>query len=137
MTDRKKPQQHERHLQIMCFQYFKRAYPKLDRLFYAVPNGGSRHKIEAANLKLQGVKAGTADAILMRPYIERPDIAFPFDGDTYHALCIEFKADSKAKQTDNQKEWQTAVESQGYLYKVIYDFDSFKTLIDNYISGTL
>lgn len=132
MTDRKKPQQHERHLQIMCFQYFKKAYPKLDRLFYAIPNGGTRHKIEAANLKLQGVKAGCSDAILMLPYITGN-----FDEPIYHALCIEFKADSKAKQTDNQKEFQKAVESFGYLYRVIYTFDDFKKLIDNYISGTL
>lgn len=34
---------------------------------FAVPNGGSRHKIEAANMKRQGVKRGVADVILQIP----------------------------------------------------------------------
>lgn len=38
---------------------------KLD--YFAVPNGGSRHKIEAVNLKKQGVKKGVSDLIVFLP----------------------------------------------------------------------
>lgn len=33
--------------------------------YFAVPNGGSRHKLEAVNLKKQGVKKGVSDLIVM------------------------------------------------------------------------
>ena len=29
--------------------------------FYAIPNGGTRHKLEAINMKLEGVRAGVSD----------------------------------------------------------------------------
>lgn len=32
--------------------------------YFAVPNGGSRHKLEAINLKRQGVKAGVSDMVV-------------------------------------------------------------------------
>ena len=34
---------------------------------WAVPNGGSRHVVEAARLKAQGVRAGVADLCVMLP----------------------------------------------------------------------
>ena len=36
-------------------------------LFFAVPNGGSRHKLEAINLKKQGVIAGVSDIVVFLP----------------------------------------------------------------------
>ena len=33
--------------------------------YFAVPNGGSRHKLEAINLKRQGVKAGVSDIVVL------------------------------------------------------------------------
>lgn len=33
--------------------------------YFAVPNGGSRHKLEAINLKRQGVKAGVSDMVVL------------------------------------------------------------------------
>lgn len=37
--------------------FMKTEYPELDMMFH-IPNGGSRNKLEAANLKKQGVRAG-------------------------------------------------------------------------------
>ena len=34
-------------------------------LYFAVPNGGSRHKLEAINLKKQGVKPGVSDMVVL------------------------------------------------------------------------
>ena len=42
--------------------------------FYAVPNGGSRHMIEAARMKQEGVSSGVPDLVIFLPtkslYIE-------------------------------------------------------------------
>jgi hypothetical protein len=38
---------------------------KLD--YFAIPNGGSRHKLEAANMKKQGVKKGVSDMFIFAP----------------------------------------------------------------------
>ena len=34
---------------------------------FAIPNGGSRHKLEAKNLKAQGVVSGVSDIVVMLP----------------------------------------------------------------------
>ena len=45
----------EANLQVGCITWFRYQFPKLSKLLIAVPNGGSRNKIEAVNLKKQGV----------------------------------------------------------------------------------
>ena len=50
----------EEILQTACITWFDYQYPHLSKLLFAVPNGGSRHKIEAKNLKKQGVRAGVS-----------------------------------------------------------------------------
>lgn len=111
----------ESDTQIACFEYFSLAYPKLRPLFFAVPNGGSRNKREAARMKREGVTAGVADAILLIPKGE------------YHGLCIEFKT-ATGRQSREQKAFQEATEKQGYLYKICRNFDEFRNLIEFFLS---
>lgn len=113
-------QHRESNLQIACFQYFRLAYPAFTKLFFAVPNGGRRNAREAAIMKTEGVTAGVADAILLIPNKD------------FHALCIEFKTDT-GRQSEHQKQFQTAVERQGYRYEIVRNFDSFKKLLDEYL----
>ena len=47
---------------------------------FHIPNGGSRNKLEASNLKKQGVKAGV------------PDLFLPVGRGSYHGLFIELKS---------------------------------------------
>ena len=71
-----KPHAPESEEQICLFQwaqYQSGRYPELE-LMYHIPNGGSRNKYEAANLKLQGVKAGV------------PDICLPVARGKFHGL---------------------------------------------------
>lgn len=52
--------QYEADQQRKLFQwttFIRVKYPEIDLMFH-IPNGGSRNKLEAANLKKQGVKAG-------------------------------------------------------------------------------
>jgi len=88
---------------------------------FAVPNGGSRNTIEAANLKRQGVLAGVSDLILMKP------------SGRYHGLCIEMKH-GKNKLTRAQADWINAVNEQGYYATVCFSFEDFEDTINNYLS---
>ena len=54
----------EREAHIAISQGLKRVLPESAFLFH-VPNGGSRHKIEAARMKPMGVVAGVPDLMLI------------------------------------------------------------------------
>ena len=56
----------------------KNKYPELSMIYHC-PNGGYRNKIEAANLKRQGVKSGV------------PDLFLPVPRKNKHGLFIEMK----------------------------------------------
>lgn len=111
----------ESNTQIACFEYLSLAYPKLRPLFFAVPNGGSRDKREAARMKREGVTAGVADALLL---VARGP---------YHGLCVEFKT-ALGRQSKEQKEFQKAAEAQGYRYEIVRNFDNFREVIKNFLS---
>ena len=103
-------------------------YPQL-KLMFAIPNGGSRHKIEARNLKLQGVKAGVPDTFL--PFPKRCK-------ETGQILCaglwIEMKAE-KGKLQDNQKEWLSLLNGQDYYAIMAYSADEAIKIIIEYLDG--
>ena len=113
----------EEILQTACITWFDYQYPHLSKLLFAVPNGGSRHKIEAKNLKKQGVRSGVSDLIFLYP-----SFRFSF-------LCIEFKT-IKGKQSDEQKEFQELVDKRtdGY-YIIIRSFEDFKNIIEEHIAN--
>jgi len=96
-------------------------YPELS-LLYHIPNGGSRNKIEAANLKRQGVKAGV------------PDICLPVARGKYHGLYIELKH-GKNKLSDNQKIWLKRLQNQGYLAICCYGWEEAVKAIEKYLKG--
>ena len=110
----------ESNIQRSCVKYFRYAYPEISKLLFAVPNGGSRNRIEASILKGEGVVAGVADMILL------------ISKGSFSSLCIEFKSD-KGRQTDLQREWQIAAETFGNKYIICRTFDEFREAIDNYI----
>jgi len=94
-------------------------WPELDMMFH-VPNGGSRHPMEAANLKRQGVKAGV------------PDICLPVPRGIYHGLFMELKA-GKNKTTPEQDKWINALADKGYAVAVCRGFDSAIEVIGDYL----
>ena len=118
VVDKPKPKQLERKLQTSCINYFRLQYPQY--LIYAIPNGGSRNVIEAANLKREGVLAGVAD------------VHIPVRSGKYFSFFIEFKV-GKNSQTPAQKEFQNKVTVFGNKYEVCRSFDEFKKMVDAYI----
>ena len=101
--------------------YEQNSYPELKLMFH-IPNGGSRNKLEAANLKRQGVKAGV------------PDICLPVARGNYHGLFIEMKnASGKNKATDKQKEWIQDLNRQGYMAIVCYGWQEASEVLKKYM----
>ena len=111
----------EEILQTACITWFDYQYPHLSKLLFAVPNGGSRHKIEAINIKKQGVRSGVSDLIFLYPSFR------------YAFLCIEFKT-IKGKQSDEQKHFETLIDSQTQgSYFIVRSFEEFKEIIEDHI----
>lgn len=110
----------EERLQKDCVQWFRYQYVTHWRQLFAVPNGGSRNKKEAANMKAAGVVAGVADLILLIPNAQ------------YSALCIELKH-GKNKQTEQQRDWQESAERHGNKYAVVYTLEDFIELVKQYL----
>ena len=127
-SDKKNPSKQKQHhdneearIQTEFFDKVPLFFPSLpDRLLFAVPNGGSRHKVEAANMKRQGVKRGVADVILQ----------IPKKG--YASLCLEFKT-STGKQSAEQKEYQRQVELAGSKYVIVRSVEQAIRAMQQYL----
>jgi len=87
---------------------------------FAVPNGGSRHKLEAYNLKLEGLKPGVADLILI------------LAGGT--TVFIELKY-GKNGQSKKQKEFEQTAKNLGFNYYVIKTKKDFKMVVRYFVKG--
>lgn len=114
---------HEQEALFRWVSFAKSTLPEVVLLFH-IPNGGSRNKIEAANLKRQGVRAGV------------PDLFLPVARGGFNGLFIEMKA-GKNVPTDKQKEWINAVHRQGYAAEVCYGWEQAARILENYIKGGL
>lgn len=124
---------HESALQIACFKWFRMQYRRYEKMFFAIPNGGSRTtkqvknkagnyvtiSLEGKRMKEEGVTPGVADTFL----------SVPCNG--FHGLYIELKW-GKNTLSDEQKEFLGQARDQGYATAVVYSFDEFKKTIENY-----
>lgn len=123
---KRKHTQHEAEEQKALFRWAelqKGKYPELDMMF-AIPNGGSRHMLEAVNLKKQGVKRGV------------PDICLPVPKGTYHGLYIELKRSiGNSRVSKEQNYWIEKLLDQGYDVQVCYGWDDAKSRIMDYLKG--
>ena len=121
---RKKPTPYEGNEQEALFRWANFARDRLPELelLHHIPNGGSRNKLEAANLKRQGVKAGV------------PDLCLPVARGNQHGLYIEMKA-GKNKPTEKQEEWISALRGQGYAVEVCYGWEEAAETITKYLKS--
>ncbi|MHB1933646.1 MAG: VRR-NUC domain-containing protein [Leptospirillum sp.] len=104
--------------------------PELICLF-SVPNGGSRHLLEAINLKRTGTKSGI------------PDVVLPVPRGQFHGLFLELKktslrpktTKSKGGVSETQLDWIIRLRSQGYAVQVCYGASDAISTILRYLSG--
>ncbi len=101
-------------------QWFSCKYPKYDKLFFHIPNGGSRHFLEAVSLKKQGVKSGVPDNFLAVPRGK------------FHGLFLELKS-SSGKLSKNQAEMIQFLNEQGYSACVSNSFEGACAIIKTYL----
>lgn len=109
----------EQALVISWAKMQEKKYPALQNLFH-IPNGGHRNKLEAYNLKLQGVKAGVPDLMLAYPSKE------------YSGLFIEMKW-GKNTPNKNQVKWLENLYNAGYQVKVCWSSEEAISTIKNYL----
>lgn len=108
----------EATMQIALFEWA--SYNRDLDCMYAIPNGGSRHYLEACNLKRQGLKAGV------------PDVCLPLARGGFHGLYIELKW-GKNKPTKEQLKWLEVLSNNGYKTAVIYSIDDAIEVISDYL----
>lgn len=94
--------------------------PKINNYLFSIPNGGTRNKIEAYNLKLQGVKSGV------------PDIFLSIPSNGYHGLFIELKT-KIGRLSKNQKIWIERLNDIGYKSIICIGWVDAKNNIIEYI----
>lgn len=107
----------ENNLQAQCFQWANNNYclkhhtPRLS--VFSVPNGGTRHKLEAMTLKATGLLSGVSDLIALFP----------------NGKCVFFELKiNKGVQSDAQKDFQKVVEGLGFEYHLIFTVEQFKKI---------
>lgn len=104
-------------------------YPQLKWL-YSVPNGGSRHIVEAMKMVGTGLRAGV------------PDIHLPYQRTMHCGLYIELKIEKRRKEknggcSEDQLEWIDYLSDAGYCVAVCYGWQEARHTLINYLEGKL
>lgn len=120
---RKTPRKIEFQMQCALIQWLAyeiKNYPELKWL-YAIPNGGKRHVVVAAQMKAMGVKAGVWDLCLPVPHGK------------FHGLYVEMKSDD-GDLTPAQRDFGDFIASVGYAVMVCRSADEARDSILRYIN---
>ena len=132
----------ESYIQQAAVKWFRLQYPQYANLLVHIPNEGKRTMkyikgrlvcTGGAKLKAEGRVKGASDLVLFVP------------NNQYHALCLETKVEeetykagkrtvTRTYQSPEQKEWQAAVESQGFKYVVYRSIEEFIMIIREYMN---
>lgn len=100
-------------------------HPITKDYLFAIPNGGSRHPIEAKNLRLQGVKPGVSDLML----------AYPVP--PYCGFFGELKrgGSKKGRLSPEQQQFLERMNGVGYATYVAYGADEMWSVMMQYLDG--
>lgn len=111
--------------QISLMRWAKAAsgrYPELAMLHH-IPNGGSRHPLEAKRFKDMGVKPGV------------PDLCLPVPRGPYHGLYIELKRLHGGRVSEEQRWWQNHLSHQGYRAAICLGWEAARLVILDYLGA--
>ena len=123
---------HEEYgIQVKCFAWFNRTYPDMWHLFFTIKNDGAKRvitgkdgrKVPIGGIrdKAMGVKAGVSDTF------------FALSRGGYHGFFIELKT-PVGKQSDDQKDFESAVVAAGYKYSLARSLEEFQQQIKSYLA---
>lgn len=114
-------------------------YPQL-RWMHAIPNGGSRHILEAGKLVAAGTRKGVLDIFLPYAKAKHKFAVIPLTENCYHGLYIEMKAPGRknAKNgglSQDQIDFMTYAVVAGYKCVVCYTWIEAWSEIVKYLNG--
>ena len=112
----------EHNTQRLLVTWFRDRYPHLAAVFFAIPNGGKRGAVTAANLKAEGVLAGVPDLMLATPRNGRA------------GLFLELKTRTGTVKPE-QKAVHEALREQGYAVDVARGYEAAKAVIVGYLES--
>lgn len=115
----------EHQLQVRVIAWWAKWHGKFglpEFALYAVPNGGSRHMLEAVNLKKEGVRRGI------------PDLQLDVPRNGYHGLRIEMKRKGGVV-SDEQKQVHQFLKSQGYACIVAWSDEEAIEAVKEYLEN--
>ena len=108
--------EHEHKLQVAICKWLDWTQ---DFYYYAIPNGGARHRLVAIKLKMEGAKAGVADMFWM------------VSNKNWNGLFVEVKID-KGSQQPNQKAFEQIALNHGYYYAIVRSIEDCESLIKRF-----
>lgn len=111
----------EERMQRDLFAWIRLKFGAHADAFIHVPNGGYRHKSQAARLKAAGVRRGV------------PDVLFFERRGGFTGLAIELKT-AKGRVSPEQSVWLTRLGSEGWFATVAFGIDSAQDTIAGYMA---
>lgn len=106
--------------QVCFFEFLRMEWRDHYASCYAIPNGGTRNRVEAANMKMEGVKAGVCDVFCGVPMLHHAKHPGGRDA-LYAGLYVEMKRPvGSYGLSDKQAEFMTAQKGRGYAVGVAY-----------------
>jgi hypothetical protein len=113
--------QDEHNLQVAISTWL---YLTQEFYYFAIPNGGLRHRSVAIKLKMEGVKSGVADMFWM------------ISNDRWKGLFIEVKIE-KGKQSSSQQAFEQIALAHGYYYAVVRSIDDCINVLNRFKSNQI
>lgn len=115
------PTEHDEQVALIQWARAQSAgIPELAMLL-AIPNGGARHKVVAAKLRAEGVRAGV------------PDLFLPVPRGSHHGLWVELKRIKGGVISEAQAGWIADLQLQGYAVEVCKGWVAAKDTIIDYL----
>ena len=113
----------EHDIQVAYFDWLRVTAPDVWEYTFAIPNGGLRNIVTAANLKKEGVKAGV------------PDIMIAVAQKGFCGMFIETKKPT-GRLTTKQKSWIDRLKRGGYKVEVCYGLQDMMEATEDYFTET-
>lgn len=110
----------EQEIVIQWKELMVNRFPKLKYLLH-VPNGGSRHPLEAVKLRRMGVVPGVSDLFL------------PVARHGYHGIWIEMKRKHGGRLSPDQKDWIEGMREEGYKAERANGADEAISILEEYL----
>ena len=129
----------EEAIHLQCTEYLFKAYPKIFWCHIANERMLPKTKMGfamGAKFKKLGVVPGMPDLMIFTQRAVTENIFGKRELTVVNGLAIELKAPGN-KPTDKQIHCLTELKGCGWVSTVVYDFDTFRNLVDTYMNRKL